>query len=51
MANGSGAVRLLPPDRRAVAQDALIALLLCLLICALLLVTTDTTPQFIYQAF
>ena len=37
--------------RRVFSRENLIALLLCLLIIALLIVTTDSAPQWIYQGF
>ena len=37
--------------RRVFSRENLIALLLCMLIVALLIVTTDSAPQWIYQGF
>lgn len=37
--------------RRIFSRENLIALLLCLLISALIIVSTDGAPQWIYQGF
>ncbi len=39
------------PLRRIFSRENLIALLLCLLILALLIVSADSAPQWIYQGF
>lgn len=37
--------------RRIFSRENLIALLVCLLVIALIIVTTDSAPQWIYQGF
>ena len=43
--------RLPAPLRRLLSRENFYALLLCLLMLALLLATTDNAPQWIYQGF
>lgn len=37
--------------RSLLSREDWIALLLCLLVCALIIATTDASPQWIYQGF
>jgi hypothetical protein len=37
--------------RRLLSRENLIALVLCLILLALIIVTADTAPQWIYQGF
>ena len=39
------------PARRFMSQENLYAVLLCLLLLALLVLSTDSAPQWIYQGF